>query len=136
LEKEKDMNMRLASLGVPFVLLFTAIGVISSRELALNEAINRIFFLASLPSLLTVALMVAQKIVRKESLVGRLLAAVEGLADLERPLYKRSFKSAIALVVAFAAVLDLIAWRWGGYPPLNAYLVVGLVLGMLSAYVL
>lgn len=130
------MNTRLASLGVPFVLLFTAIGVISSRGLALNEAMNRFFFLASLPSLLTIALMVVDKIVGKKSPVGRLLATLEGLADLERSLYKRSFKSAIVLVIAFAAALDLIAWYHGGYPPLNTYLLVGMVLGLLSAYLL
>jgi len=130
------MNMRLASLGVPFVLLFTTIGIISHRGLTLSDGMNRVFFLASLPSLLTVALMVVQKIVKEESVVGRLLAAFERLADLERSLYKRSPKSALILVVAFAATLDLIAWHSGGYPPLNAYLVVGLVLGMLSAYLL
>ena len=80
--------------------------------------------------------MVVEKIVGKESIVGSLLTTIEGLADLERPLYKRAPKSAIVFVVAFAVVLDLFAWYWGGYSPLNAYLIVGLILGTFSVYLL
>ncbi len=128
------MNIRLASLGVPFVLLFGALGSISSRGLPLYDVLNRTFFFASLPSLLTIVLMLARKIISDGSVAGRLLRTVEGLADLEKSLYRRAPKAAVTLVIVYAAGLDLLAWRSGGDSPLNAYLFIGLILGMLSAY--